>query len=412
MSTPLVDPSIAQNTLTDHQVKTMRREADSARQTLNGSPATAAAKEKKLREACEGFEAIFLQKIWEGMRASLPKEGLMHSREEQFWQGMYDQELGKSLASNGGIGLADMMMSQLSRNLQSASEVAASRNGRVPMDIDPVPLLPTSPAASGSSEKPVASGTGEKGSGLYEGEAAQPSAPTPETSQAAAAPQAPAQAQVQAQANDPSASIPPEILGPLNEFAARLGVSPVGGAAVPVGQAGQAAERVEPGVAVFRQGQKPTQSVDELAAALVAQAAQENGGAVRVTTVRQVNSANPPSRPHPVVRQSRTAPTVATGSPVTGRGGLAPVEQTQQLVPAASSRNRMAAAAAGSAAMASAAGAPAERPSPTAGTAPSAGPSALRTSVEGLGGSGSEIATNLTAAQGVNSRNPYGTADE
>ncbi len=140
-------------------------------------------KRKKLREACEGFESVFIQKMWEQMRASLPKDGLMHSKEEDFWQGMYDQELGKAMASAGGIGLANMMMEQLDRNNQPLSE--AGRTGsirRMPMDVTPAPLLPSVPpqehteanteTATPASQPQTGLSAGSAAKGMYDGEAA------------------------------------------------------------------------------------------------------------------------------------------------------------------------------------------------------------------------------------------------
>ena len=92
---------------------------------LGGKKISPEAKAKKLREACEGFESVFIQKMWQEMRNTLPKNGLLHGRDEQYWQDMYDQELSKSMTSAGGIGLADMMYEQLSRNLVSASRGTA-----------------------------------------------------------------------------------------------------------------------------------------------------------------------------------------------------------------------------------------------------------------------------------------------
>ncbi len=100
---------------------------------LNGRKLDPQAKAKKLREACEGFESIFIQKMWQEMRNTLPKDGLLHGKEERFWQDMYDQELAKSMTSAGGIGLADMMYEQLSRNLVSASRGTARQNPLMPM---------------------------------------------------------------------------------------------------------------------------------------------------------------------------------------------------------------------------------------------------------------------------------------
>ena len=90
------------------------------------------ARRAKMRQACEGFESIFIQKMWEQMRATLPKEGLMKSKEEEFWMSMYDQELARSVTSAGGIGLADMMMRQMSRNEANIGEASRTSPSRRP----------------------------------------------------------------------------------------------------------------------------------------------------------------------------------------------------------------------------------------------------------------------------------------
>lgn len=116
---------------------------------LGGANVSPEQKEKKLREACEGFESIFIQKMWEEMRKTLPKSTLLHGREEQFWQGMYDQELAKKLTSAGGIGLADMMYAQLSRSLGDASRATATdAAGAQPRAFVPeaAPMLPAATA--------------------------------------------------------------------------------------------------------------------------------------------------------------------------------------------------------------------------------------------------------------------------
>jgi len=139
-----------------------------------------------MRQACEGFEAIFIQKMWEQMRASLPKEGLLKSKEEQYWQSMYDQELGKSMASAGGIGLADMMMVQLGRNNQEMSDATRdSAMRRTALEVSPAPLLPPSANVEHKAQ-PVAQPTrptapdaaSRTESSIYEGEAS-PAAPEP-----------------------------------------------------------------------------------------------------------------------------------------------------------------------------------------------------------------------------------------
>ena len=132
-------------------------------------------KEKRLREACEGFESIFIQKVWQQMRATLPQNGLLHSRDEKMWQDMYDQELAKSMASVGGIGLADMMYEQLSRNLVSASRGTAGTAGRSAAFVaEAAPLVAPAaekPAEVGKGPAVVADATpaASQNAGIYEG---------------------------------------------------------------------------------------------------------------------------------------------------------------------------------------------------------------------------------------------------
>lgn len=112
-----------------------------------------AAKEKELRKAAEGFEAIFIQKMWDEMRSSLPKNGINHSKEEEYWQSMYSQELGKSMASVGGIGLADMMVEQLTSTKKTPQTGQLSR---IRMAVKPAPLLPENGAENQAAENKTA----------------------------------------------------------------------------------------------------------------------------------------------------------------------------------------------------------------------------------------------------------------
>ncbi|MBQ3058818.1 MAG: rod-binding protein [Desulfovibrio sp.] len=128
---------------------------------LNGRKLTPEAKAQKLREACEGFESVFIQKMWQEMRNTLPKNGLLQSRDERYWQDMYDQELAKSMTSAGGIGLADMMYAQLSQSLLSSSRTAAAQSGIRAFTPAAAPLLPTAPTdtvPAGPQSTPTAAG--------------------------------------------------------------------------------------------------------------------------------------------------------------------------------------------------------------------------------------------------------------
>lgn len=133
---------------------------------LGGKNIDPAQKEKKLRESCEGFESIFIQKMWEEMRKTLPKSTLLHGKEEHFWQGMYDQELAKKMTSAGGIGLADMMYAQLSRGLTSASRATATDASAIqrPFTPEAAPMLAPAPdAGNANSGNNGASAKGRNG---------------------------------------------------------------------------------------------------------------------------------------------------------------------------------------------------------------------------------------------------------
>ncbi|MDR1777279.1 MAG: rod-binding protein [Desulfovibrio sp.] len=146
MTTPIADsirPEVA-------QAENARRELRAKLAglgDLSGKKLSPEQKEKKLREACEGFESVFIQKMWQEMRKTVPQDGLLHGREEKFWQDMYDQELAKKMTSAGGVGLADMMYRQLSRNLVSATRgVTGMMQGSNFMP-SAAPLLPESAEA-------------------------------------------------------------------------------------------------------------------------------------------------------------------------------------------------------------------------------------------------------------------------
>lgn len=163
-----VDPKLATAASAQHELTQRKLEMDALRKRLRNDPS----KEQKLREACEGFESIFVQKMWEQMRATLPKEGYLHSKEEEMWQSMYDQELAKKMTSAGGIGLADMIYEQLSTRLSDASRTTAPSSVREPVPVKPVSMMPrvVTPSADG-----VKGGAPAKGSSMYE--PASPEAP-------------------------------------------------------------------------------------------------------------------------------------------------------------------------------------------------------------------------------------------
>jgi flagellar protein FlgJ len=79
------------------------------------SEAAKSADDKKLREACKGFEAMFLNFMYAKMRETVPENTLLgRSNGEKIMQSMLDSEMTQQMADAGGIGLADLLYNQLS----------------------------------------------------------------------------------------------------------------------------------------------------------------------------------------------------------------------------------------------------------------------------------------------------------
>jgi len=85
-----------------------------ALQAAQASTVKTAAKDKKLQSACEGFEEMFLNLMYSKMRDTVPENSLFGSSNgEKIMQSMLDTEMTKQMAKAGGIGLADMLYTQL-----------------------------------------------------------------------------------------------------------------------------------------------------------------------------------------------------------------------------------------------------------------------------------------------------------
>lgn len=70
--------------------------------------------DRKLRKACEEFEAVFTYQLLRSMRQTVEKGDLFHGGAgEEVYESMLDQELSKSMAGIGKGGLADQLYQQL-----------------------------------------------------------------------------------------------------------------------------------------------------------------------------------------------------------------------------------------------------------------------------------------------------------
>lgn len=97
----------------------MQQKIDKA-EKVNAKDEKAAKQDKELKEACKGFEAMFLSMMYKEMRATVPENTLFgKSNAEKIFEDMRDNEMMKNVADSGGIGLADMMYRQLSPQLKA-----------------------------------------------------------------------------------------------------------------------------------------------------------------------------------------------------------------------------------------------------------------------------------------------------
>ena len=69
-----------------------------------------------LKEVAKQFESIFLSNVLKSMRAAKLADGAMDNDQSKFYNDMYDQQLAVHLSGSPGVGLADMIVKQLSRN--------------------------------------------------------------------------------------------------------------------------------------------------------------------------------------------------------------------------------------------------------------------------------------------------------
>ena len=84
-----------------------------------------AKQDKELKEACKGFESMFLSMMYKQMRATVPENTLFgESNAQKIFQDMRDEELMKNVAESGGVGIADIMYRQLSPQIKAQMQAA------------------------------------------------------------------------------------------------------------------------------------------------------------------------------------------------------------------------------------------------------------------------------------------------
>lgn len=123
------------------------------------------APDKALKAAATQFEALFTQMLLKSMRAALPQDGMLSSDSSRTYTEMLDAQLAQHLGKRG-IGIADVLVKQLSRGLArgaadgaAGAPVAGAFPARAPaggIAVTPKPRFAFPPAAANASALPTA----------------------------------------------------------------------------------------------------------------------------------------------------------------------------------------------------------------------------------------------------------------
>jgi len=85
---------------------------------------------RKLHEAVQDFEALFISSLLKTMRHAIGKRGFLDGGLAQdVYEGLFDYEVARKLARAGGLGLGSILERQLQRSLPSGD------SGRFPSRI-------------------------------------------------------------------------------------------------------------------------------------------------------------------------------------------------------------------------------------------------------------------------------------
>jgi len=96
------------------QTQMLDAQAQAAQHRIGEISNTTSDNKRVLREKAEDFEAVFLSQMLRPMFESVPTDGLMGGGQaESVYRGMMSDEMGKSIAKSGGVGIADSVYREL-----------------------------------------------------------------------------------------------------------------------------------------------------------------------------------------------------------------------------------------------------------------------------------------------------------
>lgn len=103
--------------------------------------------DQALKAAAQQFESVFLNMMLKSMREATPQDGMFESEQTKMFTGMLDQQLAQSMSSRG-VGLADIMVKQLSLNMGGQMPNVDSLSKSSSAVFAPTPPLTAPPATT------------------------------------------------------------------------------------------------------------------------------------------------------------------------------------------------------------------------------------------------------------------------
>ena len=102
--------------------------------------------DQALKAAAKQFESVFLNMMLKSMRDATPQDGVFDSEQTKMFTGMLDQQLAQSMAARG-VGLAEVMVRQLSRQQPSTSTTELKTHTVTPPNVTTSPVATAVPSA-------------------------------------------------------------------------------------------------------------------------------------------------------------------------------------------------------------------------------------------------------------------------
>ena len=87
-----------------------------------------------LRPVALQVEGMFVQMMLKSMREALPKDGLFSSDSTRMYTSMYDQQIAQQLTAGKGLGLAEMMVKQMSGGQSEPTEAPSQVPMKFPLE--------------------------------------------------------------------------------------------------------------------------------------------------------------------------------------------------------------------------------------------------------------------------------------